>query len=99
MQSSALFLCAVLAAILVAGSWGMECNTVLSCPSVIDKVGNAITGSDNQKTMCCRKGALELPYCCDALEYAKYAMGINSAESTKVVMGTTMGAILIARLL
>jgi len=86
----------------VAGVYaGMDCGIAGNCPNVLNRIGNAITDSNNDQAFCCRAKALDTPYCCNAADYAKYKWDrfTNSATSTKIVAGTTIGAAVMALLL
>jgi len=95
----------VLAAIIVlavAGVYaGMDCGIAGTCPNVLNRIGNALTDSNNDQQYCCRAGALDTPYCCNLADYGKYNWKrfTGSATSTKVVAGTTIGAAVMALLL
>ncbi|OQV16858.1 hypothetical protein BV898_09030 [Hypsibius exemplaris] len=94
---NSLVMCLVILAVAVAAvsSAGMECGIAGTCPNIV---------SDSSKTFCCKTDTVAIPYCCNAADYSKFAWkqavaAVASAESTKVATASTIGVILLARLL
>ncbi|OQV16857.1 hypothetical protein BV898_09029 [Hypsibius exemplaris] len=106
MNAFLMCLFALAVAVSAVSSAGMECGIAGTCPNIV---------SDSSKTFCCKTETVTIPYCCDAGDYAKFAFreakeavaagvgnavaAVAAAESTKVATATTVGVILLARLM